>query len=54
MYRTRASNNRGYYYFFVLSHIGFSLIFVGIPLKSRGYYSSAVIIKERLLLARVR
>ena len=36
-YRTRASNNRGYYYFFILSHVGFSLMFGGIPLKSRGY-----------------
>ena len=36
-YRTHASNNRGYYYFFILSHVGFSLMFGGIPLKSRGY-----------------
>ena len=53
-YRTRASNNRGYYYFFILSDVGLSLMFGGIPLKSRGYDLSAVIIQERLLLERVR
>ena len=37
IYRTRASNNRGYYYFFILSHVGFSLMFGGFSLKSLGY-----------------
>ena len=53
-YRTRASNNRGFYYFFILPHVGFSLMFGGIPLKSRSYYSSVVIIQERLLLAGIQ
>ena len=30
----------------IFSHVGFSLMFGGIPLKSRGYYSSAVIIQS--------
>ena len=36
-YRTRASNNRGFYYFFILLHVGFSLMFGGISLKSCGH-----------------
>ena len=53
-YRTHASNNRGYNFFFIVSHVGFSLMFGGIPLKSRGYKTRAVIATERLLLACVR
>ena len=36
-YRTLAIYSRVFYYFFIFSHVGFSLIFGGIPLKSRGY-----------------
>ena len=54
---TRAINNRGFYYFFILSHVGFSLMIGGIPLKLLkmcGYKTRAVITRERLLMARVR
>ena len=43
-YRTRDINNRGFYYLFILSHVGFSLMIGGIPLKllqllnKSGYY----------------
>lgn len=33
-YRTRATNNRGYYYFFLNTHAGFSLMNDSIPLKN--------------------
>ena len=51
-YRTRAINNRGFYYFFILSQVGLSLMIGGIPLKlliivglsyKSGYYQRAVI-----------
>ena len=57
MYRTRAINNRGFYYFFILSHVGFSLMIGGIPLKLLkicSYKTRAVITRERLLMALVR
>ena len=50
-YHTRASNNRGYY-FFSFYHMSAFFMFGRIPLKSHGCYSSAVIIQEWLLLAR--
>ena len=51
MYRTRAINNRAIYYVFILSHVGFSLMIAGIPLKLLkmcGYKTRAVITRERL------
>ena len=54
MYRTRATINRGYYYFFLKTHVGFSLKFVGIPLEMYGYKRRAVINRARLIVARVR
>jgi len=36
-YRTLAIYDRVFYYFFAFSHVGFSLMFGGIPLISRGY-----------------
>ena len=54
MYRTRATINRGYYYFFLKSYVGFSLMIGGIPLKMCGYKTSAVINRARLMVARVR
>ena len=33
-YRTCATSNRGYYYFFLNPHVGFSLMIGGIPLKN--------------------
>ena len=36
-YRTCAIINRGYYFFSLFCDFGFSLMFDGIPLKSRGY-----------------
>ena len=53
-YRTRATINRGYYYFFLKTHVGFSLKFVGIPLKMCGYKRRAAINRARLIVARVR
>ena len=53
-YRTRATINRGYYYFFLKTDVGFSLKFVGIPLKMCGYKRRAAINRARLIVARVR
>ena len=54
MYRTRTTINCGYYYFFQNSPVGSSLKIVAIPLKFCGYKTGAVIIQERLMVARVR
>ena len=54
MYRTRAINNRGFYYFFTQSHVGFSLMFGGIPLILCGLYSGDVNIQERVILTRLQ
>ena len=43
MYRTRTTINRGYNYFFLKLHVGFSLMISGIPLKMRGYKTRAII-----------
>ena len=50
----RATIDRGYYYFFLKLYVGFSLMIGGIPLKMCGYKTSAVIIRARLVVARVR
>ena len=44
-YRTLAIITRGFYYFFVFSHVGFSLMFASIPMKFGGYKTRAVIIR---------
>ena len=54
MYRTLAIINRGFYYFSVFSNVGSSLKFGGIPLKLGGYKTKVVIIRARLIMARVR
>ena len=53
-YRTCPTISRGYYYFFLKSHVGFSLMFGGIPLKICSYKTRAVINQARLITARVR
>ena len=53
-YRTRATINRGYYYFFLKSYVGFSLMIGGIPLKMCGYKTRAVINRTQLITARIR
>ena len=53
-YRTLAIITRGFYYFFVFSHVGFSLMFASIPMKFGGYKTRAVIIRARLMMASVR
>ena len=53
-YRTCAIINRGYNYFFLKPHIGFSLIIGGIPLKICGYKTRAVINQAQLITACVR
>ena len=50
----RATINHGYYYFFLKSHVGFSLMIGGIPLKMRGYKTRAIINQARLITACVR
>ena len=52
--RTRVIITRGFYYFSILQHVGFSLMIGGISLKWCGYSTQAVIIRERLIIARVR
>ena len=42
-YRTSTTINRGYYYFLLESHVGFSLMIGGIPLKMCGYKTRAVV-----------
>ena len=51
LYRTRATINHGYFYFFRKSYVGFSLM---IPLKMCGYKTRAVIKQARLKTARVQ
>ena len=53
-YRACATINRGYYNFFLKSHVGFSLMISGIPLQICGYKLTAVINRARLITARVR
>ena len=53
-YRTLAIITRGFYYFSVFSHIGFSLMFGGIPMKLGGYKTREVIIRARLMMASIR
>ena len=45
------SINRGYYYFSLKSHVGFSLMIGGIPLKMCVYKTRAVVNQEQLLEA---
>ena len=52
-YRTRATIIRGYNYFFLKSHVGFSLMIGGIPLKMHDYKTREVINQVRLITARV-
>ena len=54
MYRTHATINCGYYYFFLKLHVGFSLMIGGIPLEMCGLKTRAVINRARLIFARVR
>ena len=50
----RATSNRGYYYFLLKSHVGFSLMIVGIPLKKCDCKTRVVFNRERLLVAHVQ
>ena len=54
LYRTRATINHGYFYFFRKSYVGFSLMIGGIPLKMCGYKTRAVIDRVRLITVRIR
>ena len=53
-YRTLAIITRGFYYFSAFSHVGFSLMFGGIPLKLGGYKTRVFITRARLIMAIVR
>ena len=53
-YHTLAIITRGFYYFSIFSHVGFSLMFGSVTMTLGGYKTRAVIIRARLMMASVR